>query len=107
VRIVDGDGPPLCVVDDYAYRGATLRLQPGEALCIVTDGVPEARDAAGTMFGSARLDALLGGLADGARSAREVVDVVCQGVAAFAAGTEAYDDVTVLVVRWRGSDGRA
>jgi len=106
-RIVDGDGPPLCVVDDHAYRGATLQLQPGEALCIVTDGVPEARDAAGTMFGSARLDALLGGLAGSARSARGIVDAVCQGVASFVAGAEAYDDLTVLVVRWRGPDGGA
>jgi serine phosphatase RsbU (regulator of sigma subunit) len=103
-RIADGDGPPLCVVDDYAYRGATLTLRPGEVLCLVTDGVPEANDPAGAMFGNARLEALLSGLPDGERSARGIVDTVCQAVALFAAGTEPSDDLTVLVLRWRGRE---
>ena len=102
VSVDDGDGPPLCVVDDYAYRGATFALSPGEALCIVSDGVPEARDAGGVMFGSARLAALLREVSQGNPSARAIVDGICAGVARFTAGAPAYDDMTVLVVRWRG-----
>ena len=44
-RIADGDGPPLCAVDDFDYRGAQLPAAPGELLCLVTDGVTEAQNA--------------------------------------------------------------
>ena len=106
-RIVDGDGPPLCVADDFAYRGANVTLRPGEALCLVSDGVTEAHDPSGELFGNARLDSLLLGLRGGERSARAIVDGVCGGVATFVAGAEASDDLTVLVLRWRGRDAGA
>jgi serine phosphatase RsbU (regulator of sigma subunit) len=101
-RIVDGDGPPLCVADGFAYRGAHVTLRPGEALCLVSDGVTEAHDRAGELFGNARLERLLLGLRSGERSARAIVDAVCNDVATFVAGAEASDDLTVLVLRWRG-----
>jgi serine phosphatase RsbU (regulator of sigma subunit) len=101
-RIVDGDGPPLCVADEFAYRGAHVTLRPGEALCLVSDGVTEAHDASGELFGNARLESLLLGLRGGERSAHAIVDGVCNGVATFVAGAEASDDLTVLVLRWRG-----
>jgi serine phosphatase RsbU (regulator of sigma subunit) len=100
-RIVDGDGPPLCVVDEFAYRGAKLTLRPGEALCLVSDGVTEAHDPAGELFGHERLERLLLALRGSERSARAIVDGVCAGVATFVAGAEASDDLTVLVLRWR------
>ena len=106
-HVADGDGPPLCVVEDYAYRGATLKLGRGEALCMVTDGVPEARNAVGTMFGGARLDALLSATSTREASASGIVDAILRGVASFTAGAEPYDDLTVLVVRWRGPAGPA
>ncbi|MBK7793176.1 MAG: SpoIIE family protein phosphatase [Betaproteobacteria bacterium] len=58
-RITDGDGPPLCAVDAFAYRGARLQLEPGELLCVVSDGVTEARNPGGDLYGSARLVARL------------------------------------------------
>jgi adenylate cyclase len=102
IVVGDGDGPPLCVVDGYAYRGAAFTLSPGESLCIVSDGVPEARNPEGAMFGSARIATLLRELPEAGRSARAIVDALCAGVAAFTAGAAPYDDMTVLVVRWRG-----
>lgn len=103
-RIEDGDGPPLCAVDDFAYRGAASRLRPGELVCIVSDGVTEAQDPRGALYGRARLEALLLRLRDDPRSARAVVDAVLSDIAAFAAGAEASDDITVLALRWRGPD---
>jgi serine phosphatase RsbU (regulator of sigma subunit) len=106
-RIVDGDGPALCVADGFAYRGASAKLRPGEALCLVSDGVTEAHASSGELFGNARLERLLLGLRGGERSARAIVDAVCDGVATFVAGAEASDDITVLVLRWRGRDADA
>lgn len=105
-RIVDGDGPPLCAMGDYDYRSARLRLAPGETLCLMTDGVAEAQDPAGALYGHDRVERVLAhamaGAAGGAASPRAVVDALQAGVLAFAAGAEPNDDVTILAVRWNG-----
>ena len=98
-RLRDGGGPPLCVVDDFAYRSARTRLAPGELLCVVSDGVTEARDAGGTLYGIARVERVLAGV----DSAGGAVDALRRDVAAFAAGAEPADDLTVLALRWRGA----
>lgn len=104
-RIEDGDGPPLCVVDGFDYRGAKLRLQRGELLLLATDGVVEARDAAGTLYGHERLARTLRRAA--ARrdaSAEEVLSAIRGDVAAFVGDTEAADDLTLVCLRWTGAD---
>ena len=101
-RIEDGDGPPLCAVDDYVYPEARCRMRPGERLCVVTDGVTEARRASGDLYGGERVRATLLGLAQSALDARALVDALRADVEAFAAGAEPADDLTVLVLRWNG-----
>ena len=54
-RIEDGDGPPLCAVADFAYEGGRWSMQRDEILCIVTDGVTEALNREGALYGSARV----------------------------------------------------
>jgi serine phosphatase RsbU (regulator of sigma subunit) len=98
VRLADGGGPPLCVVDDFAYRSASVALAPGDMLCAVTDGVTEAGDRARTLYGAARVDRVLAGAA----TPRDVVATLRADVAAFASGAVAEDDMTVLALRWRG-----
>jgi adenylate cyclase len=38
-RLTDGGGPPLCAVDGYEYTAGARQLQPGDTLCLITDGV--------------------------------------------------------------------
>ncbi len=106
-RIADGDGPPLCVVDDFAYAGARCQMQPGEWLCVVTDGVTEAQRAAGELYGGQRVEDLLlrFGPAHAAADADTIVAALRADVDAFAAGAEPADDLTVLVLRWNGPRG--
>ena len=104
-RIADGDGPPLCAVAGYGYRSATLRLPPGARLCLMTDGVSEALDADGALYGAARLRAVLErGHAEGA-SAAAVVKAVEADVLAFCGDAEVSDDLTLLALHWRGPAG--
>ncbi|HKP67072.1 MAG TPA: CHASE2 domain-containing protein, partial [Casimicrobiaceae bacterium] len=49
-RLADGDGPPLCAVDDFTYQPARVQLRPGDVLCVVSDGVTEAVNASGELF---------------------------------------------------------
>jgi adenylate cyclase len=104
-RITDGDGPPLCAVDGFGYRGGTCWLAPGTWLCLMTDGVTEAQNQAAELYGQARVQAVLRAARDAAAPARGVVDALHDDVQAFAAGAEAADDLTILVLRWQGSRG--
>jgi len=101
-RIEDGDGPPLCALDDFDYRSASCRLAPGDLLCLMTDGVLEAQNAAGALYGSARVERLLGTPEVRNGSVQALVAALNADVKAFEAGTEAADDLTLLVLRWPG-----
>lgn len=94
-------GPPLGIADGIDYPAARHRLAPDEYLCVLTDGVTEATDAAGKFFGKERvLEVLTTVRADD--TAATMLDALIGRVDSFAAGTERSDDVTALVLRWRG-----
>ena len=101
VQLTDGAGPPLCTVEGFAYRSGERQLEPGELLCLVTDGVLDAQNPARERYGSERLQALLARVQEG-RSAARLVDGLRADVQAFAAGAEPADDLTVLALRWIG-----
>jgi len=101
-RLADGDGPPLCVVDDFAYAGAHSRLEPGEMLCLITDGVTEAQNAAGELYGGARLQTVLERCAQARADCAAVLAAVTRDVAAFTGPVEPADDLTLLALHWQG-----
>lgn len=101
VQLAEGGGPPLCVLDGFEYEAATHQLQRGDTLCMITDGVTDARNAAGELFGRKRLEARLAALGDDG-GAPSVVAGLRADVEAFVAGGEAADDLAILVVRWEG-----
>lgn len=102
-RLRGGDGPPLCAVDGFGYRGMRTVLQRGDLLVLVTDGITEMRDPGGAMYGHARLEAMLERTR--ALDARMIVDALREDVKAFAAGAEPADDLTILAIRWLGPAG--
>jgi adenylate cyclase len=95
-------GPPLCVVEDFDYRVHRVQLQPGDRLCMVTDGITEAANAAQDLYGSARLRAALAGL-DAGPDAATITRMVREDVGRFVAGAEPSDDLAILVLHWKGS----
>jgi sigma-B regulation protein RsbU (phosphoserine phosphatase) len=75
------------------------RLEAGEMIVMYTDGVSEAMDASGSMFGDARLEARL------RTSAARSVDRICTDlVEALDAheGPQHADDITAVVLKRRG-----
>ncbi|HEX7436049.1 MAG TPA: PP2C family protein-serine/threonine phosphatase, partial [Caldimonas sp.] len=101
-RIADGDGPPLCAMSDFEYRSASCRLVAGELLCLLTDGVAEAQNAAGELYGHARAEQVLSERFQAGASARELVTALQADVVAFEDGAESHDDLTILALRWQG-----
>jgi serine phosphatase RsbU (regulator of sigma subunit)/CHASE2 domain-containing sensor protein len=99
-RLDAGDGPPLCTVDDFAYRGEHTFLDPDELVVLTTDGITDMRDPAGEMYGRARMEAVLQAWRERPSGAQGVVDALRGDAQTFAAGAEPADDLTVLAFRW-------
>lgn len=96
-------GPPLCALEGFPYPLETLRLAPGDMVVIITDGVTEARAPDGGMFGKERCFEVLRDAPPGA-GPRDAVDRLIDAVRGFEAGGEPTDDLTVLALRYRGTE---
>ena len=83
---------PLGMVAAADYATTRIRMRAGDRLTLYTDGLPEARNAEGELFGFERVRALVAAEPD------------AETVAAAAAGFGQDDDVTVLTVV-READG--
>ena len=102
VPLTDGRTIPLGVTDDFSLGPQGLaRLDPGDYLVLVTDGIAEERDADGEFFGDDRLDAAIGR----GRSAGGTIDEVVGALAAFRGDVRQGDDEYVLVIH-RIADGQ-
>ncbi|MER6639028.1 GAF domain-containing SpoIIE family protein phosphatase [Streptomyces microflavus] len=94
---VDAPGILLGVVPDPAVTPYHLHLKPHESLVIYTDGITEARDQNGELFGDDRLAAAVARTPDGS-AAQHVIDQVTQALAAFTGGLSIDDDQAILVL---------
>ena len=88
-------GAPLGIDPEAYGEGQAGMLTPGDCLFCFSDGVTDARDRHGRLFGEERLHAVL---AQPGRSAAERVAGVLAAVDAFTEGAEPTDDITVLAV---------
>ena len=95
---VDAGGPPLCMMDEFPYGTQYEQLQPGDTLCLITDGVTEAMSPAAAIYGSARLLEVV--TQSTATSAQGLIDELRADVADHVAGAEPSDDMTLLVIQW-------
>lgn len=93
-------GPVLGLIDIARYDFGETQLYAGDLVVIFSDGVTEARNNAGDEYGRERLDPVLVG-AHG-RDAQPVLEDILTSVNAFAADAPQADDITVLVLRYRG-----
>ncbi|HSX82047.1 MAG TPA: PP2C family protein-serine/threonine phosphatase, partial [Candidatus Saccharimonadia bacterium] len=98
-------GPPLCILEHFAYPADRIRLQSGDLLLMMTDGVTEAQDAAQTLYGLARVMAYCSTIQD--ESEQRSVLAVCQGlyddVKRFVRDAEPFDDITIMAIRFTAS----
>jgi serine phosphatase RsbU (regulator of sigma subunit) len=98
----DGGGPPMCVMPDFPYEIATGRCSAGDLLVLMSDGITEAMDRSGTLYGRERVHALVSSAELRSREVDAIGEEILGDVATFEADTEPADDQTLLVVRWTG-----
>ena len=88
----------LGVFPGHDYADGEVRLAPGDALFLYTDGITEAQNAHNEEFGEERLDEKLSSLNQA--TARDVVNGVVDAVHAFAEDTPQSDDITCIALRF-------
>lgn len=97
-EFVQVGGYPLGLSERGNYAAKTVTLAPGSALVCISDGVIEAQNAAGEMYGFERFEALLAHLPSTLSSA-DIAEAILQAVRDHLQGVEAQDDITVVVIR--------
>ncbi len=85
---------PVGLIENATYQPGTQRLQPGDRVLIVTDGVTEAHTPEGDFYGEERLvHERVGSLS---------LDDICANVESLCGTLAADDDCTLLDVRYLG-----
>jgi phosphoserine phosphatase RsbU/P len=97
VEIPCKPGLPLGIMPDSTHQDSRAVLAPGDALVVITNGLPEMMDAAGTFYTMARVAADIFDMSH--LPAREIATGLANRVLEYAAGAEQADDVTALAVR--------
>ncbi len=96
---LEGGDLPLGVQPGVRYQEYTVPLPAGAVVVLGTDGIWEARNAAGEMYGRQRLRDLLRTVTD--RDAHAIAAAVRESLAAFVGGKPLRDDVAVVVMKSR------
>jgi serine phosphatase RsbU (regulator of sigma subunit) len=90
-------GPALGMLPDSNFTAVTRTLERGQSLLSFTDGLVEAHNPNGEVYGAKRLREVLTAQRDG--SASELVRAVLDAVQTFGGHSEPHDDVTMLAAR--------
>jgi phosphoserine phosphatase RsbU/P len=103
-EVIEATGLPLGLFDDAEYDEFTFRAKPGDLFVFFSDGILDARNRAGDLFGRERTEQIVRKCFD--KSADCVVSSLFNAVDEHAAGLEAFDDQTVVAIRVKGNPGK-
>ncbi|NJN81155.1 MAG: SpoIIE family protein phosphatase [Caldilineaceae bacterium] len=94
---LDASGTVLGAFHNLKFEEQMVRLEPGDAVVLFTDGVTEARNEVGEFFGESRLRQAI--TAHTEKSAQGLADSILQAVDAFTGTREQNDDLTLVVIQ--------
>jgi phosphoserine phosphatase RsbU/P len=100
-QLIEATGLPLGLFDDAEYDEFTFQAEPDDLFVFFSDGILDATNRAGELFGRSRLEKIISGCAD--NSAESIVNSVFKAAGEHAAGVSAFDDETVVAIRVKGS----
>jgi serine phosphatase RsbU (regulator of sigma subunit) len=96
---LEPSGPPLNVVDDFAFHTSKpVRIESGDILLQFTDGAADRRSPSGELFGDERLVRHVNSHRD--LDARGLVEMLFRDVHEFGGGTTHEDDITIVVAKF-------
>jgi sigma-B regulation protein RsbU (phosphoserine phosphatase) len=93
------EGFPLGLFPNVAYEEFNVATQPGDAIVFVSDGILDAENAQGEMYGQIRLADLLCAHRD--QPAQAIAGAILADVTRFQGAQDRFDDETIIVLRVR------
>ena len=96
---VRAEGFPLGLFPNVIYDELRVATEPGDAIVFVSDGILDAENAQGEMYGHDRLAGLLCSQRD--HSAQQIADTILADVTRFQGEQERFDDETIIVLKVR------
>ena len=87
-------------LDESVYTEYELQLDPGSRIFVYTDGLPEATDEEGRMFGLNRILDVLN--EDPGADPEKVISNMNEAVDGFVKNAEQFDDLTMLSFEYKG-----
>jgi sigma-B regulation protein RsbU (phosphoserine phosphatase) len=94
---IEPTGLPLGAFCDAQFGSSRIRIDPGQSLVLYSDGLSEARDSGGRMYGSDRVCEL----ARGQRGLppRDLIRSCLDDLTSFRQGAPPGDDLTIMIIR--------
>jgi serine phosphatase RsbU (regulator of sigma subunit) len=100
-QVFKSESFPIGMFPDAEFTPSRERLEPGDTLILFSDGLTEAENTDGEEFG---MDRLADVLQDHAHlPAKDLSAAILDRIATFSRGCEQTDDMTLLVLRYRGT----
>ena len=100
-EVIEATGLPLGLFDEADYDEFKFRMKPGDMFVFFSDGILDARNRKGELFGRGRVETIISECSE--KSANCVVDSLFKAAAEHSAGVETFDDQTVVAIRVTGS----
>src|SRR5580700_9379579 len=102
-HVIEATGLPLGLFDDANYDEFTFKMKSGDMFVFFSDGILDARNRGGELFGRGRVEQLVAECAG--KSADCVVNSLFKAVAEHSAGVESFDDQTVVAIKVKDVPG--
>jgi serine phosphatase RsbU (regulator of sigma subunit)/GAF domain-containing protein len=97
LQVLDRHGMVLGVLEGAQYRTHIQEMPPDSMLLCYTDGVTEAMDASGAIYGVKNLEQIL--LSAGDWSAEQLTQTISDAVTEFTGDDDPSDDLTLIALR--------
>ena len=95
----DKHGLVVGAMQKTKYTDYEMKLEPGDAVFVYTDGIPEANNADEEFYGVKRLETALNRVSNG--NPRHILEHIQADVETFVNGAKQFDDLTMLCVEYK------
>jgi sigma-B regulation protein RsbU (phosphoserine phosphatase) len=97
IETVQAEGFPLGMFPSAKYDEFSLATRPGDSIIFFSDGIPDAQNAAGEMFGDELLMKVV--TENQHKSAADLAETILAEVTKFQGDVDRFDDETVVVLK--------